>query len=212
MIAGFFVTGTGTGVGKTVLSALLTVALDGFYWKPIQAGRHPETDRERVLRWTRLPQERVLPEVYLLRAPLSPHLAAEREGLRIALAQIRRPLLSRPVIAEGAGGLLVPLNERSMMIDLIRRLGLPAIVAARDELGTINHTLLSLEALRARQIPLRGVVLIGRAHPEHRRAIEKYGRAQVIGHIPRLRRFHPRAFRRVYAREFDDLGAGEGKP
>jgi dethiobiotin synthetase len=202
---GFFVTGTDTGVGKTVLSALLAAALDAVYWKPVQTGARERTDRESVRRWAEVPEERLPPERYCFDEPVSPHLAARIAGVRIAVDSCGLPasLSGRQWIVEGAGGVLVPLNERELMLDLMRHLGFPVVVAARTALGTINHTLLTLAALRNAHLEIRGVVLIGAANIENRRAIEHYGDIRVIGHIPVLERIHRAALLDIFSKSFD---------
>lgn len=210
---GLFVTGTDTGVGKTVVAAMLALGLDGFYWKPIQSGDADGTDRSSVRQWTGLAPERLLPEAYCLHLPASPHLAAAAEGLRIDLDRCALPAAwefpseippenarRRPLIVEGAGGLLVPLNERDLMIDLIARLGLPVVLVARSTLGTINHTLLSLDALRARRLPLAAVVLNGPPHPENEAAIRKYGRVESLFTLPPLAPLDAPRLRAAFAR------------
>jgi dethiobiotin synthase len=203
--SGFFVTGTDTGFGKTVLSALLVAALDGVYWKPVQTGALEGTDRESVRVWAGVPDSRLLPESYRFDPPVSPHLAAREAGVHIAINSIKFPPapVDRPWIVEGAGGVMVPLNEREFMVDLMRHLGLPVIVAARTALGTINHTLLTLAALRSADLDIRGVALIGPENIENRRAIEHYGNIRVIGHIPVLESIHPAVLLEVFATEFD---------
>ena len=161
MTARIVVTGTDTGVGKTVFSAGLAGLLDGFYWKPVQSGLDEETDSEVVARLSGLPAGRVVPEVYRLKMPLSPHRSAEIDGVAIEAARLSLPELPGPLIIEGAGGLMVPLNRQTRFIDIFREWQLPVILCARTALGTINHTLLSLEALRARSIPLLGIAFIG---------------------------------------------------
>jgi dethiobiotin synthetase len=202
---GFFVAGTDTGVGKTVLSALLVAALDGVYWKPVQTGAIEVTDRESVRVWADVPESRLMPESYRFDPPVSPHLAAREAGVHIAIDSIKFPPApdNRPWIVEGAGGVMVPLNERDLMLDLMRRLGLPVIVAARTVLGTINHTLLTLAALRSANLEVRGGVLIGAENIENRRAIEHYGNIRVIGHIPVLKNIHRAALLDTFATEFD---------
>src|SRR5262245_48568873 len=143
-----FVTGTDTNVGKTVLSALLCAALGHVYWKPIQTGTIEGWDREAVMRYAGIPETQTLPEAYQFEPPVSPHLAAAKAGTRISLDAIRRPAVDSPLVIEGAGGVLVPVNERGLMIDLMRKLGVPIVLATRTSLGTINHTLLSIRALR----------------------------------------------------------------
>lgn len=203
---GFFVTGTDTNVGKTVLSALMVAALDAVYWKPVQTGAVEGTDRESVRAWAAaVPEERLFPERYRFDPPVSPHLAAREAGVRIALDAFEIPdaWAARPWIVEGAGGVMVPLNERDLMRDLMRRLGLPVVVAARTALGTINHTLLTLAALREAHLNIRGVVLIGEENAENLRAIEQYGNVRVIGHIPMLRQIHRAALLDVFGKHFD---------
>ena len=179
-----FVTGTDTGVGKTVVAAWLCLHLGATYWKPIQSGLDGETDTQIVARLSGAP---TAPEAYRLPDALSPHLSAARAGLRIALDRIVAPSATRLVI-EGAGGLLVPLDETRTMADLIARLGAPVLVVARSGLGTINHTRLTLEALRARGLTAIGVVMVGEPNAENRRAIERYGRTSVLAEIPPLPR------------------------
>ncbi len=200
---GLFVTGTDTGVGKTVVAAMLALGLDGFYWKPIQSGTDDGTDRASVAQWTGLAPERLLPEAYCLRLPASPHLAAAAEGVRIDLDRCARPATKefrRPLIVEGAGGLLVPLNERELMIDLVARLGFPVVLVARSTLGTINHMLLSLAALRARRLPLAAVILNGPPHPENEAAIRVYGAVESLFTLPPLAPLDAPRLRAAFAR------------
>jgi dethiobiotin synthetase len=201
---GFFVTGTDTNVGKTVLAALLCTALPAMYWKPIQTGAREGSDRKQVKSWAEVDDDQALPESYLLDDPVSPHLAAQRAGTEIVLEQIELPAANSgmPLIVEGAGGVMVPINSRQYMTDVMRHLELPAILAARSTLGTINHTLLSVECLRSARIQIRGVVLIGPENRENRKAIEHFGKIQVIGHVPVLETVNRESLREVYARHF----------
>lgn len=202
----FFVTGTDTGIGKTVTSALLCAALDAIYWKPIQTGARDGTDRATVMRIAGLPRERTIPEAYCFGPPVSPHLAARFAGRRIDLRTINIPKLpeTASLIVEGAGGVLVPVNERQLMIDVMRRLELPVLLVARSSLGTINHTLLSLAALRAARLEIRGVIMTGRTNNENRKAIERYGDAQVIGILPPLRKLNRATLATTFRRYFDE--------
>lgn len=202
---GYFVTGTDTNVGKTVLSALLVAALNGAYWKPVQTGSAEGTDRESVRLWAGVPEDRLFPDRYSFAPPVSPHLAAREAGVRIVLESFQLPETPAgvPIIAEGAGGAMSPINECDVMLDLMRRLGLPVIVAARTALGTINHTLLTLAALRKARLHICGVVMIGEEHLENRAAIEHYGEVDVIGHIPFLERIHRAALLDVFHKYFD---------
>ncbi len=205
MPAGFFVTGTDTDVGKTVLSALLCAALDGTYWKPIQTGAVEGTDRSCVARIAELAPEKLVPERYCFDLPLSPHLAAKRQGATIRLSQIVLPAVNStgPLIVEGAGGVMVPINDDEFMSDLIRQLGLPAIVTARSTLGTINHTLLTLAALSKAEVKTTGVVMIGNQDRDNLTAIERYGKVPVIGRVPRLESINRASLRRVFDEYFD---------
>jgi dethiobiotin synthetase len=202
---GYFVTGTDTNVGKTVLSALLVAALDAVYWKPVQTGASEGTDRESVRTWSEATDDRLPLERFRFDPPVSPHLASREAGIPIALDAFHLPEApaGRQWIVEGAGGVMVPLNERELMRDLIRRIGFPVIVAARTSLGTINHTLLTLAALREARLPICGVALIGDENIENRRAIEHYGNVRVVGHIPILENINRAALLDVYQKHFD---------
>lgn len=206
-MSGIFVTGTDTDVGKTVASAALVRALDGTYWKPVQSGTAdlPEGDSGTVAHLAGLPAGRILPPRHNFAAPLSPDQAAALEGRSIALDDFTLPACDRPLVVEGAGGVLVPLNERALMIDLIERLGLPVVVAARSGLGTINHTLLTLQVLRARGLTVAGVVLMGPPHPRNRAAIDHFGAVRVIGEIPPLAPLTPETLANA-ARDLDVKG------
>jgi dethiobiotin synthetase len=183
-VKGVFVTGTDTGVGKTITcAALLHRYPNAGYWKPVQTGIEQDDDTAEV---QRLSQCAVFDQGIRLRDPVSPHLAARRAGLRIDLQQIPTPPASSAWIVEGAGGVLVPVNETELMMDLLSLLALPVVIVARSSLGTINHTLLTLEALRARSLTVAGVILNGDPNPENREAIEHYGRVRVLGEMPRL--------------------------
>lgn len=201
----FFITGTDTGVGKTTVAALLCAALDAIYWKPIQTGAREGTDRAIVLRLAALPLRRALPEVYRFSPPVSPHLAARRAGVRIELRKINLPEVAalENFIAEGAGGVLVPINSTDLMTDLMSRLALPVLLVSRTALGTINHTLLSIAALRASRLDLRGVIMVGKPNRENRRAIERYGEIEVVGAVPFLARLNRATLLQAFSRNFD---------
>jgi dethiobiotin synthase len=190
-VQGFFVTGTDTDVGKTVVSAWLVGRLGASYWKPVQAGNHPETDSEIVRRLSGAPPERILIEAYVLAEPIAPHEAARRAGTTIDVAKLVPPACDGPLVVEGAGGLLVPLDEKASVIDLASELHLPIVLVARSTIGTINHTLLSIEAIRRRGLPLAGVVVNGPETPHNRAAIERYGKVEIIAEIPWLDQISP---------------------
>ena len=201
----FFITGTDTNVGKTVVSAMLCAALDAFYWKPVQTGTSEGSDRATVMRLAGLPRNRTLPEIYRFRPPVSPHLAARRAGARIELSKIVMPEIPRDanLVAEGAGGALVPLNEKQLTTQLMAHLGLPVLLVVRTALGTINHTLLSVAALRAARLPLGGVIMTGKPNVENRKAIEHYGDVPVLGTLPHLARLNRGTLLKVFVADFD---------
>jgi dethiobiotin synthetase len=202
LTAHIVVTGTDTGIGKTVFSAGLTRLLDGVYFKPVQAGLEGETDTEVVRRLSGLPADRMLPEIWRLRAPASPHLAAERDGVTIDPRKLVLPTFLRPVIVEGAGGLMVPLSRDVLYIDVFASWGAPVVLCARTALGTLNHTLLSLEALRRRGIPVLGVALIGDAHADNERTLAKFGRVPILGRLPRLDPLSPQSLATAFSAAF----------
>jgi dethiobiotin synthetase len=202
MSSAIVVTGTDTDVGKTVFCAGLTRLLDGVYWKPVQAGLADETDAETVRRLAELPPERVLPEAWALHTPASPHLAAEIDGVEIEPEALALPASDRVVVVEGAGGLMVPLTRRTLLIEVIARWGAPVVLCARTRLGTINHTLLSIEALRRRAIPLLGVAFVGEAHAENERIIGSLGEVPILGRLPHLDPLTPAALGAAFERAF----------
>lgn len=197
------VTGTDTGIGKTVFAAALAAALGATYWKPVQSGLQEETDSQAVGRLGGLPPERILPEAYRLATPASPHLAAEIDGVTIDPERLVPPKLPGPLVIEGAGGLLVPLTRSLLTADLFARWRLPAVLVARTALGTINHTLLSLEALRARSIPVLGVAFVGEDRPDSRRTIADFAGVRDLGRLPALKPVNRTTLGRAFASGFD---------
>lgn len=197
------VTGTDTGIGKTVFSAALAGALDGFYWKPIQAGLEEETDSQTVLQLSGLAAERVLPEAYRLRTPASPHLAAEIDGVTIDHQALLIPEKDRPLVVEGAGGLLVPLTRNVTYVDLMARWHIPVVLCARTALGTINHSLLSLEALRARGVAILGIAFIGEENVESERIITAMGKVRRLGRLPHVVPLSGDSLRDAFSGGFD---------
>jgi dethiobiotin synthetase len=197
------VTGTDTGIGKTVLSAALAGALDGFYWKPVQAGLDEETDSQTVLRLSGLAAERVLPEAYRLRTPASPHLAAELDGVTIEPDSLRVSEKDRPLVVEGAGGLLVPLTRDVTYLDLMASWRLPVVLCARTTLGTINHSLLSIAALRARGVAMLGIAFIGDANVESERIITDMGKVRRLGRLPHVAPLTRDTLREAFTGGFD---------
>lgn len=196
------VTGTDTGIGKTLFSAALVGALDGIYWKPVQAGLDEETDRETVQRLSGLPAERMLPEAYRLVTPASPHLAAAIDGVTIDPAALQLPECDRPLVVEGAGGLMVPLTPRLTYLDVIAGWQAPVVLCARTTLGTINHSLLSIAALRARGVPLLGIAFIGEPFEESERIIAEMGQVRRLGCMPVLADVTPATLQAAFAQHF----------
>ena len=203
MTAAIIVTGTDTGIGKTVFSAALVGALDGYYWKPVQSGLEEATDSEIVRRLSGLAAERILPERYRLNTPASPHLAAAIDGVAIDPRQLQLPEVSRPLIVEGAGGLLVPLTRDLTYIDMFARWRAPVVLCARTTLGTINHTLLSIEAIRTRGIALLGIAFIGDENADSEGIIVELGRTRRLGRLPLLSSMTPEALKTAFATEFN---------
>jgi dethiobiotin synthetase len=181
--------GTDTDVGKTVVSALVVQGLGAHYWKPVQSGLDGGGDSGRLQTLLDLPPDRLLPEAYRLEAPVSPHWAAERMGITIDPDQLALPDPARvpgALVVETAGGLLVPLRRDLLQIQQLIRWNLPVLLVARSGLGTLNHTLLSLEALRQRRITVLGLVLNGPPHPDNPRTLEQLGAVPVLAQLPRL--------------------------
>ncbi|MCC8974074.1 dethiobiotin synthase [Bradyrhizobium brasilense] len=187
MMSRIVVTGTDTGIGKTVFSAGLAGFLGARYWKPVQAGLEEETDAQLVARLGGLPADRIVPERYRLRTSASPHQSAALDGVRIDAAALGVPDAGdRPLVIEGAGGLMVPLDGNTLYIDIFARWRLPVVLCARTALGTINHSLLSVEALRTRGIDILGIAFIGKSNPESERAICEIGQVRRLGRLPWL--------------------------
>ncbi len=184
MTARFVVSGTDTGIGKTVFSAALTNALGSFYWKPVQSGLDEETDAETVRRLGAVPAERIVPEAYRLATPASPHLSARLDGITIDPETLTPPHVDGPLVIEGAGGLMVPLSERLVFADLFAQWKIPVIVCARTTLGTINHTLLCIEAMRHRAIPIFGIAFIGDENLETEKIIVQLSGVRSLGRLP----------------------------
>ncbi|WP_138994834.1 dethiobiotin synthase [Larkinella sp. C7] len=159
------VAGIGTEIGKTVVSAIVVEALQADYWKPVQSGALEDSDRETVRRLISNPVSQFHPETYRLREPLSPHAAAAIDGIDISLAAFELPQTTNHLVVELAGGLMVPLNDQDLIIDLVKQLNLPVLLVSKHYLGSINHTLLSVEALQNRQIPILGIVFNGPETP-----------------------------------------------
>ena len=176
--------GTDTDVGKTVVSALFVQGLEATYWKPVQSGTEGGGDRQRVIDLLELPKERWQQEAYAFQAPVSPHWAAEREGRCIDPEQLKLPAIDEPLVVETAGGLMVPITRHWLQIQQLQRWQLPVVLVARSELGTLNHTLLSLEALRTRNIAILGLVMNGPPHADNPRTLNELGDVPLLCELP----------------------------
>ncbi len=202
MRARFVITGTDTGIGKTVFAAALTQALNGVYFKPVQAGIENGTDTETVRRLTGLGSDHFLTELYRLHTPASPHRAAEIDGIEIDPDTLVLPVTDQPLIIEGAGGLLVPLTRKTLFIDVFARWNAPVILCARTALGTINHSLLSIEALKRRSIPILGIAFIGDENIDTEWTIAEMSGVLRLGRLPRLEILNSRTLADAFARNF----------
>jgi len=202
-VSAIVVTGTDTDVGKTVFAAALTRALGARYWKPVQAGTDDGTDRMRVARLAGIADDRLLPEAYALATPCSPHRAAELDGVTIDPDRLALPAADGALVIEGAGGVLVPIVGGFTYGDLFARWAVPVVLVARTALGTINHSLLSIEALRARGVPIRGVAFVGDAVPDSEATIVRLGKVRRLGRLPRLDPQTPEALAAAFAANFD---------
>lgn len=179
-----FITGIGTDIGKTVVAAILTEKLKADYWKPIQSGDLDHSDTHKVKHLISNSKTQFHPEAYRLTQPFSPHKSADLDGIRIDMQRITAPATENKLIIEGAGGLMVPLNEQDLVVDLIRHLGAEVILVSRNYLGSINHTLLSLEVLRNRNIPLKGIIFNGESDPYSEDLILSFAGLKALARIP----------------------------
>lgn len=186
------VTGTDTGVGKSIVSAGLTMALNATYWKPVQSGLEDETDSALVARLT---GAKILPETYRLPMPASPHLSAEDAGVAIDLSTLSLPKTDGPLVVEGAGGVMVPLTRQAYYLDLFAQWGAPIVLVARTQLGTINHTTLSLMALRGAGCNVVGVIFNGPPEPEVEDTIAQMSNVPHLGRLTPLPDLTPDALR-----------------
>lgn len=201
-----FITGTDTGIGKTVVSAILMAGLNGVYWKPVQSGLDDITDTEWIKQKTALPDSHFRPETYRLTRPLSPHTAAAHDGITIDMDAFEIPETepSDTLIIEGAGGIMVPLNNRHFMLDLIKKIVAPVILVSRSSLGTINHTLLSLECLKHWGLKVLGVVMNGQKNPSNREAIERYGKVKILAEIETIPMINRKSLQKTFEMCFMD--------
>jgi dethiobiotin synthetase len=186
-MAKYFITGIGTGIGKTLISAILTEKLNADYWKPIQSGDLETSDSLTIKGLISNTKTVIHPESYRLTQPLSPHLSARLDGIEIDLSKINIPATSNDLIIEGAGGLMVPLNENELIIDLIKKLNVEVILVSQNYLGSINHTLLSINLLKQYEIPVKGIIFNGDENLETERYIQQYAKIKKLGNVPGLK-------------------------
>ena len=182
----YFVTGIGTEVGKTIASAIITQALKADYWKPVQAGELNHSDRMKVEALINNDRTKFHTEAYKLNQPMSPHAAAERDGVEIDISSFKIPDTNNHLVIEGAGGLLVPLNDKDTILNLIESLKCEVILVSRHYLGSINHTLMSIETLQKRKIPIKGILFNGKENKDTESIITKMSGVNIIGRINKL--------------------------
>ncbi len=199
-----FVTGIGTDVGKTVVSSVLVEALKADYWKHVQTGSFFSTDTVKVQKWISNSESKVHPEAYLLKQYMSPHAAAELENTEIDLSTINIPNISNTLVIEGAGGLLVPLNRKEFMIDMIQKFDAEVVLVIQNYLGSINHTLLSVEALKSRGLKILGMVFNGPPHQLSEDIILEHTGLKLLGRINKETELNKEVIAR-YAKEFEYL-------
>ena len=180
----FFITGTDTSVGKTLFCSILMDKFLYDYWKPIQTGNKNDNDTIYIKKICKIPSNRFYKPAFSFRKSLSPHQAAKYENVSINLNNIKKPITNNPLIIEGIGGILVPLNNKNLIIDLIKKLKFPVIIVSRSTLGTINHTLMTIKILRQNKIKIYGVVLNGVMNKKNAQSIEHFGKVKVLAQIP----------------------------
>lgn len=202
----FFVTGTDTDIGKTFVSAILTAGLKAHYWKPIQSGVIDGTDTNFVKKASKLPNSHFHPELVALKAPLSPHEAADIEEINISEKNLIIPenlqKLDSHLIVEGAGGLMVPINWEFMIIDLIKKWNLPVLLVVRSALGTLNHTLLSIEALKSKGIPVFGLVMNGPLNEGNYKSLSRLTDVPILAQIPKIENVEKANFEALFKEYF----------
>ncbi len=180
----FVICGTDTNVGKTLISSFFVRGLNSFYWKPIQSGIESETDSQAVARLTKLSKSKLISEAYIFREPVSPHWAAEIDQKVINFQLLSLPNVDGSLIVETAGGLMVPITRNHLQIDQIKKWDIPVILVCKSGLGTLNHTLLSIEALKKRNIKILGLVINGEKHLDNPKTLTEFSRLPIIAEFP----------------------------
>ncbi|HEY0030283.1 MAG TPA: dethiobiotin synthase [Bacteroidia bacterium] len=200
-----FVTGIGTDVGKTVVSSVLAEALKADYWKPVQTGSFFSTDTAKVQKWVSNSESKFHTEGYLLKQYMSPHAAAELEGIDIGLTDLTLPTTDNKIlIMEGAGGLMVPLNRKEFMVDMIKKFDAEVVLVIQNYLGSINHSLLSIDVLKSRGVKILGLVFNGPPHQLSEDIIIDYSGLKILGRINKEKDLNSEVISR-YAKEFEYL-------
>ena len=182
----FIICGTDTDVGKTLISAFFVRGLQSFYWKPLQSGTETETDSQSILRLSGITKDKVLKEAYIFNKPVSPHWAAEIDGKKIEKNSLDIPSIDDSLVIETAGGLMVPITRNFLQIDQIKKWDLPVIIVCRSSLGTLNHTLLTIEALKKRNIKILGLIINGEKHLDNPKTLKEFSKLPIIAEFPRL--------------------------
>ena len=184
----FVICGTDTNIGKTLISAFFVRGLNSFYWKPIQSGIESETDSQSIKRIANINKDKIINEAYTFTKPLSPHWAAELDNKIIDLELLNLPTIKGPLIVETAGGLMVPITRNYLQIDQIKKWGLPVILVCKSSLGTLNHTLLSIEALEKRNVEILGLVINGEKHLDNPKTLVEFSSLPIIAEFPYLKK------------------------
>jgi len=182
----FIICGTDTDVGKTLISSFFVRGLQSFYWKPIQSGIETETDSQSILRLSEIKKENILKEAYIFKKPVSPHWAAEIDEKNIDINLLKLPSIDGSLIVETAGGVMVPITRNFLQIDQIKRWDLPVIIVCRSSLGTLNHTLLTIEALKKRNIKILGLIVNGEKHLDNPKTLQEFSKLPIIAEFPRI--------------------------
>jgi len=182
----FIICGTDTDVGKTLISSFFVRGLQSFYWKPIQSGIETETDSQSILRLSGINKVKILKEAYIFNTPVSPHWAAEIDKKKIDIKSLDLPSIDGSLVVETAGGLMVPITRNYLQIEQIKRWNLPVIIVCRSSLGTLNHTLLSIEALKKRNITILGLIINGNKHLDNPKTLHEFSKLPIIAEFPKL--------------------------
>ncbi len=190
----FIICGTDTDIGKTLISSFFVRGLNSFYWKPIQSGIESQTDSQTVERLTKVSREKIIKEAYVFTKPLSPHWASEIDQKTINFDMLRLPEVKGSLIVETAGGLMVPITRNFLQIDQIKQWGLPVILVCKSSLGTLNHTLLSIEALKRRNIEILGLVVNGEKHLDNPKTLVEFSGIPLITEFPYIKKIDSNNF------------------